>query len=106
MTTDDMDTADVLDAAADYIRIHGWRKHDYGNDGGPRCVLGALKSVGDFGEWRHVTNQPPALALLERIGKPVEKWNDARRRTASEIIDALMSCAADLRLRSAANGEG
>lgn len=37
--------AEAFQAAADYIREHGWQRGEMGEDGGPRCAGGALMSV-------------------------------------------------------------
>jgi hypothetical protein len=37
--------ADLL-AAKRYIEIHGWTQDGFGVDGGPRCIMGAMKKCG------------------------------------------------------------
>ena len=88
--SDDMSVADVLDAAADYIRTHGGLKHSIGDDGGPRCASGALHSVvGD-------PTRRLAMTSFHRVmGVHVVAFNDYH--TTDEVIDALMEAAARLR---------
>lgn len=38
--------AGIFLKAADYIRRYGWQKEGMGEDGAPRCSMGALESAG------------------------------------------------------------
>jgi len=99
---------DVLEQAADLIETVGWtqgsrRKHDYGITGGITgyCAIGAMQAVNEslwitaeevFKDW--LTSSWPKSMLYLRY---VARWNDFPGRTAAEVIDAMKSCAKDLR---------
>ncbi len=63
--------------AADYIEKHGKSVGDYGEDGGPRCVIGAIWSVNGNDSRR------PRQSLQLRLGIPgdgglgIEEWSDS-----------------------------
>ncbi len=100
-----IETAEVLEAAADHIAVYGWSQGDYGAAEMRCCAVGALRvvadSLGDF---------PLAFAAqsaVERLVSPdgdysVQHWNDHPSRTADEVIMALMEAAAEWRCQ---NGE-
>jgi hypothetical protein len=102
--TDDMDTADVLDAAADYIRAHGWRQNGFGGpdcygNHNPSCAVGAVR----LQEVYSACFINPAVCAVERVvgltsSCDLAHWNDAPERTADEVITALMEAAARVRL--------
>lgn len=78
---------DVLVAAKSYLLNHGWMQGDYGEDGGPRCALGALKSARDvlFGD-----DHPATKRLAAIVGDwCVCDWNDADDRTFDDVIAAF-----------------
>jgi hypothetical protein len=84
----------VLLDAADYIDVHGWCRGGYGDDGGPRCILGAIRSVVPA---HSVFTRGVALAAVNvfaaRFGFAVSDWNDTPGRTAAEVCAALRACA-------------
>jgi hypothetical protein len=43
--------ASIFMKAADYIRQYGWQEEGMGEDGAPRCSMGALDSVQSRGSW-------------------------------------------------------
>ena len=90
----DMDVADVLDAAADEIRSHGWCRGTH-YAGKASCLLGAIARSCDD-EW------PARVAVCATLGfnkfYPLGDWNDRDERTADEVITALMEAAARVRL--------
>lgn len=99
----DMSLADVLDAAADYIRTHGWHQGDLGFEGGPRCLIGAIDEAAQE-EWApldaavaHVSRCLGLRPLPSSKWVSAAKWNDRPERSADEVIDALMEAAARLR---------
>jgi hypothetical protein len=73
--------ADLL-AAKRYLEIHGWMQGNFGMDGGPRCILGAMRSVaGD--RWDR---------FIEILGAATGRhcclpgyWNDQPGRTIEEV---------------------
>lgn len=58
-------TADDLLAVAQYLLDHGWLQRDYGNDGGPRCIIGAFWSVS--GLEPNAAEYPRPGAKLDRL---------------------------------------
>ncbi len=96
--SDDMDTADVLDAAADYLRIHGWVQGKYGEDGAPRCAHGAIRALGASNpvRWTAVAALNSTLGL-DSSSHSIEAWNDVQGRTAAEVVTALMEAATRVR---------
>lgn len=80
-----MTTHMVLVRAKEYLLNHGWQQGNYGGDGGPRCMLGAVRSVDDSEGDNH-----PAVQILEGYvcpdGDLLNRWNDAEGRTFGEVI--------------------
>ena len=80
--------------AAEYIRSHGWRQNQWGSHYGPRCIMGALKSV--ISDAREVPSSPYGQAyhhlhnFLQRC--PVG-YNDQFERTKEEVISVLEAAA-------------
>jgi hypothetical protein len=103
--SEDIDVADVLNAAADYIATHGLAKEGFGSDDGPRCLLGAMSTAWQASDMPDSGTNPgcalwgvAAGAVSQAIGHPgIAKWNDAPERTADEVITALLEAAARLR---------
>jgi hypothetical protein len=80
----------VLRGAADYLREHGWRRRQYGCDGGPRCMMGALWSAGgDFLAIEEIG------VLMGVAGGRITEFNDVHCKTKNDAIAAL-EIAADL----------
>jgi len=87
----------ILRAAAKYIRRHGWRQEEYGADGGPRCMAGAVRSVVGLEPDLPDTDEYEGLmSILEKVAGPnIADFNDVYCRTADDAIAAL-EIAADL----------
>lgn len=114
--TDNLTTAEILDCAADYLRVHGWRRGTYNwktllggpdepDGSGPCCVVGAIHRADESSRLSDSERGAAASALAEVIcaGCPlngVAGWNDQPGRTADEAIDALMEAAARSREES------
>ncbi len=97
-----MDVADVLDAAADYIRRYGHHKGDFRAPGGDACcVLGALSMVDNGIEYAVMgaSKEARALRVTLQVAGPLSlaEWNDDARRTKRQVITALMEAAARVR---------
>jgi hypothetical protein len=86
-------TADQLRAAAQYIREHGWCIGT-GEDGGPRCILGACASVADT-TINALICTPLYRAIEAVTGDFVGGFNDGHCESADDAIAAL-EIAADL----------
>ncbi len=114
----DLEMAAAFRAAADYFRQNGWCQFDPGEDGGPRCATGGLRSVSDRA-WelsavagkRVPAEINPMLFmekdrrfLLHAVGDCLSEghlvqWNDAPGRTKEDVIALFEDLAADLELR-------
>lgn len=108
-----MNTAEILNKAADVIEERGWHKGDFvssvGFDGsGCVCVLGAINvavgevpyAVFEIGDRDERTDAARVLAeylgLVLRDGDVTEvgdRWNDAEGRTKDEVVAALREAA-------------
>lgn len=91
---------EILLDAAKYIEEHGWRNTGgYGEEGGPRCLLGAIKSTLGVANvyspnWEEYFNIWEDLAILWHI-RP-EIWNDHVASNAEEVITRLRTTAQNL----------
>lgn len=112
----DLQTAKDLRAAADYLRVHGKLSGKgmtgFGEDGGPRCVIGAIGSVvpecepvfmfdgtGNFSR----AARRYALVLGFSTEGDVYAWSDAS--TLEEVVDRLESVALNLEIRALATAD-
>lgn len=118
ITTDQV--ADHLDKTAVHLETHGWIQglmrdpHAYDVSACRTCLRGALSAAAGrhprFAEdWQLITEAEEAVAAWLRAkgelanisgwdaGDLLEDWNDARDRTAEQVISALRECAAGLR---------
>jgi hypothetical protein len=101
MTMDN--TSKILLRAAELIAAGGWAQGAYERSDGRLCALGAINYVATGDSARPRDTQDVAAArnrLLVTLGKqpsvsisPLTLWNDARRRTAEEVIDTLIAAA-------------
>ncbi len=93
-----MDVADVLEAAADYLRENGWQKYAYGGHGHPACSLGAIREADrrDLPFWE-LKICAPTRAVETLLHRELDRWND-EQRTKKQVITALMEAAARVRL--------
>lgn len=96
---------DIL-AAANYLETYGWQRSSYGLDGGPRCVVGALRSVTGY-DYEYHHNWPNESAVLavqttaaisflrKRLGVlSVLEWNDSQPDCAA-VVAKLREVAAE-----------
>jgi hypothetical protein len=98
---DNKGAAKILRDAAEYIGEHGWIQGDLEDEAtGSVCALGAINNVVLNG-W----NDCGALvALTAHLGldptpgflHPIAKWNDAKERTAEDVILAFKRTAEEL----------
>ncbi len=95
MDGDDMEPEDVLDAAADYLKIFGWMRGIAGEDGGPRCAMGAVWSVVGVSP---SSGRAAKLLMDSQVIDNIGVWNDRRGRTCDEVVDAMRTAAARRRL--------
>lgn len=110
----EMSAVDVLRAAADKLMRDGWAQGSgdgegqggvfWNNPNGTCCVRGAMCVATRYqgscwaDSWFY-ENEEAARALETFVDVPIgyiPVWNDAPERTADEVIDALLACAADL----------
>jgi hypothetical protein len=111
---------EVFRKAADYIRKYGWLKGGFGDEGGPRCVLGALGGICGWqmgaGVIWDATDRSQAGDVLRAVGArlginvtelrdasiAIADWNDARAQKPEEVLDLLDGLAFDEDLKAAA----
>ena len=103
----DIPTSEVLNRAADLIEERGWTQGDGWFPemlpvAAPLCAEGAMKAAaaevcaaaGDALARYTVHREQILPAFKDYLGVAhVFVWNDAGRRTASEVIEALRACA-------------
>lgn len=97
------DTAEILDAAANLIKAHGWVQGSVGRPGVGFDLVGAvegaqLRKYGPHSAsgWRLWTTTMAALTEYLQTTMLVE-WNDAPGRTANEVYGVLKEVAAGIR---------
>ena len=96
------DTADLCDAAADYLDEHGWIRFGTGGAGGPACMLGALHTVaqrtgGKPDQWAY---DGATQAIRRQLGgkRPLlTVWNDTVARDRRTVTRLLRATARGLR---------
>ncbi len=84
----------LLDAAR-IVRVR-WRQGDYGNAGGPRCAVGALREAAALIDEQGLFSDVYTCALLrfgDRLKGTIPKWNDTPGRTAEEVATAMEEAA-------------
>lgn len=95
----------VLVRAAEIVRER-WQRWDFGVDGGPRCLMGAISEAGKP-LWRKTTKHSwiddfslaessdcagrlaKSLGLRHSGGVPLVVWNDTKASSAEEVAEAL-----------------
>lgn len=99
-----MNTADILDKAADLIDTYGHCKGVYFGDDGSMCMYGSVVLAGQPG---YDTENPADLTpevmaahrcldrfmLRQRQSAPAFGWNDAPERTKEEVVSTLRAAA-------------
>ncbi|MHB8510281.1 MAG: DUF6197 family protein [Candidatus Dormibacteria bacterium] len=92
-----------IEAAADYIRVHGWLAAGPGLNGGPRSIDGALASAVASGyseaDGGLGLGQEACRAFEEMVGTDVARWNDLSCRDGREAERMLRAVAGALVLR-------
>jgi hypothetical protein len=110
----DLTRAEVYDAAADYIEVHGWRRMGLRSPTGEVCIVGAIGMaldpaliVWEIGVPRPIVSDAVReiwFELNSALGhylpgahiNPVT-WNNYSAKDAAEVIDVLRGAAKDLR---------
>lgn len=84
-----MNPAQVLLAAAEELRTHGWCQSDFADGAGRHCTPGAINVVAQG------VNTYAASELLRNHLEIdwIDDWNDTPGRTADEVIAALEAAA-------------
>lgn len=104
---DNKEAARVLREAAEYIGEHGWIQGDVEDEAtGSVCALGAINAVlpiawEDFGALDAMTAylglvHPLRTEVVGFTMHPVAKWNDAKERTAEDVVLAMKRTAEEL----------
>ena len=100
--------AEVYERAAEYLEEHGWTQLNSGQEGRPRCFVGATASaVGEIqcGHFFRVKNSPLWHSANDFAKKALElppyvdiiDWNDDPDRSVDEVINTLHALANKLR---------
>lgn len=111
MTDDEKrELADVYEKAAEYLEEYGWSQGKdqfitYGEEGGPRCIMGAIQSAGGYGQLRELAAEFFAEVLeldypINEYASPAVRpirWNDEPGRTKDEVVNTLLGLANKLR---------
>lgn len=110
-----MDTAQLLDAAADELELRGHRKQYVGDPDTPKCILGAISfaSCGDTHHLWDIEVQEASRKVVAYLGLRVlhtgpipfdnshqqllADWNNRDEREPFEVIDACRHTAKALR---------
>ena len=106
MSKSAISAAEVLDAAADYIQTYGLSKGLVGADGGPRCIMGAIRSVINYeGGWGYIHARSTPRRIRDAIvvefrntyGMAPSVYNDSFAATKESVMDAMRNVACRLR---------
>lgn len=100
-----MNTGEILRAAAQRLRQHGWQQWSLGRESGPNCAVGALcfvtgqpvVTMGDVYTCDAAKAIVAALDLptphssyhVDLAGVRIAIWNNAAERTDAQVIDGL-----------------
>lgn len=92
-----MTAREVLLKAAEVLERDGWRQHDAGFVGQPRCVLGAMRQacLPELPGGAFADAQGALHSFIYDRGHScgIVVWNDSPGRTADEVIAALRAAA-------------
>ena len=97
-----MSPSEIAYAAADYLRVFGWRQGGTVPRSPCRCAIGALWMVaaheGHLAEAGYAVRE--RMARLLDVGS-IAVWNDAPGRTADEVIATFVRTAQSLEVEEA-----
>ena len=106
--SDQLDVADVLEAAADVIEERGWCQNFLMSEDGRVCLMGAvIVATGeDLVPFQTVCGRDPmaerAFGVVEEfLGRWPSVWNDHAAQDKYEVIDLLKSVAKECRRNEA-----
>lgn len=92
-----LQTADIFEKAASYIRKHGWQVTGMGVHGGPRCSMGALASAHPQRIWnRHLSQYMYAKLSEELDGIGLTEFN-YKHRDGEKVAELFENLATKLR---------
>ena len=94
--------AEALDAAADYIEVHGWCQPTMQTPDGRACLYAAIRSVTGADELNctpdaDLTSARALTAVWTHLDTGPITWQDRPGRTEFEVIDELRLTAKALR---------
>jgi hypothetical protein len=94
-----MSTAKTLRDAADYVSEHGWTQNEMQDDEGRVCAMGAIRETTAM---YSLDGMNALQAMVKSLGldrnrsgflHPVAMWNDAKGRSAEDVILAFKRAA-------------
>lgn len=92
-----MKPSDVYDAAADYIEKNGWRRGNFGEDGGPRCMFGAIRSVTSWWNWSKYDLTRDSMTQFNLMRDSITQFNDLYTPDGEAACMTLRALAAEAR---------
>lgn len=97
------DPADLIEAAAAEIDVHGWCQKEMQNCDGNICIAGGLYSaligLNEANDNSHIEHQVELLysntfdILSTAFGRPVSEWNDKVCADQDEAVETLRQIA-------------
>lgn len=99
-----MNTADILDRAADLIEERGWNQGWYVNECGGLCAVGAMYTAAGVelpvgAEFPDIPDEVSNAVLRafrvfgDHVKRLASAWNDAPGRTKEEVVSTLRAAA-------------
>lgn len=89
-------TRGVLLKAASLLEEQGWTQHQYQDNDGKRCLMGAIAAVDTTGRKMPYSVCDALRAHLKLTPKlSLSEWNDKPERTKEEVINALRGAATE-----------
>lgn len=90
--------AGIFVKAAAYIRQYGWQEEGMGEDGQPRCSMGALDSAQPRGEWDPSTAELMYRSLSDELnGLSLTQYNH-KVKSGEKVAQLYERVAARLRM--------
>lgn len=91
-----MRTSEVLYKGADLIVERGWNQGDAPGPNGEVCLVQAVADVtrNHVTVWFRAIDAVSDFLGWQTVQGPIHKWNDAKGRTAAEVVEVMRATAA------------